>query len=424
MSLALVTNGKQLTGSLQAISSKSELHRMLICAAFSAQPSAVLCTPILSKDIEATISCLVALGAKIEKEEGKIKIIRPITHVVSDKSITLDCHESGSTARFFLPYASMFRKNAMLIGQGKLPERPMMDLCQCLEEHGALFSDYYLPITIRKCSKKTGSFSISGNISSQYLTGLLLALPFIDGQIELSTQLHSSGYVDITTDVMQRFGVNVKEENGVYTASGTYRTKDENVMAFGDWSNAAFFLCGAALSGQVTLSGIDIKSKQPDRAVLDTLRLFGADVKVENHIITVSRKECLPFKLDAENIPDLVPILAVLAAGAVGKTTISNITRLRLKESDRVDAVCKLICGLGGTAEADENNLYILGTGKLKGGCVDSFNDHRIAMAASIASVLCESPVEIHDCMAVTKSYPHFYEDFNKLIKTDIKICP
>lgn len=424
MQSAIVMNGKTLTGTLQAISSKSELHRMLICAAFADGPSCVLCTPVLSKDIEATISCLKALGAEIEEEVGKIRIIRPIPHEVSDKNMILDCHESGSTARFFLPYASLFCKNATLTGRGKLPERPMNDLCECLKKHGAIFSDSYLPITIRECADKTGDYTISGNISSQYLTGLLLALPFINGQIKLSTELHSSGYVDITIDVMRRFGVFVKEENGVYTSTGTYHPNTQNVMAFGDWSNAAFFLCGAALAGQVTMTGLDIQSKQPDRAVLDVLRLFGAEVKINQYDITVTRNKCLPFALDAENIPDLVPILAVMAAGAVGKTTISNITRLRIKESDRVDAVCKLICGLGGKAESDENNLYVYGNGKLNGGCVESFNDHRIAMAASIASFLCDAPVMINDCMAVTKSYPHFYEDFKKLSQTDVTIRP
>lgn len=424
MSTAVISSGNKIQGSTVAISSKSELHRMLICAAFSNGATRVLCTPVLSKDMEATIACLRALGVEIEAAPGKIRIKKPISHIRTQNEILLDCFESGSTARFFLPYAAMFCENAVITGRGKLPERPMEDLCVCLESHGARFSDHFLPIRVEKCCDRSGSFAISGNVSSQYLTGLLFALPFIDGDIRLTTELKSSGYVDITLDVMNRFGVCVSENKGIYTAQGSYTAPKENMIAFGDWSNAAFFLCGAALSGSVTLNGLDPCSKQPDRAVLDVLHIFGSSVHKDGTTVSVSKNKMLPFTLDAENIPDLVPILAVMACGAVGKTTISNIERLRIKESDRVDAVCKLICGLGGKAEADEKNLYIFGTGSLIGGTIDSFNDHRIAMSAAVASVLCQSPVTIHDCMAVTKSYPDFYKDFSALTQANITINP
>ena len=424
MSTAVIPFGNKIHGSSIAISSKSELHRMLICAAFSDAPSQILCTPVLSKDIEATIDCLCALGAEIKTQTGKIIIQKPISHVVAHKDIILDCLESGSTARFFLPYCAMFCENTVITGSGKLPERPMEDLCTCLEAHGAQFSGHYLPLCIEKCCDKSGSFAISGNISSQYLTGLLLALPFIDGNISLTTELMSSGYVDITIDVMKHFGVFVSKNKGIYTAKGHYISPKQNLIAFGDWSNAAFFLCGAALSGSVILKGLDPLSKQPDRAVLQVLSLFGSDVHIDGTSICVTKNKMMPFTLNAQNIPDLVPVLAVMACGAKGKTTITNIERLRIKESDRVDAVCKLICGLGGSAEADDKNLYIFGTGRLVGGKVCSFNDHRIAMSAAIASVLCQSPVIIEDCMAVSKSYPDFYQDFSALTQSSITINP
>lgn len=417
---------QKIGGRVEVISSKSELHRLIICACLADKGCTISYNSEISKDIIATVSCFNTLGADIEIKEGEIEIKKPIDiNACADlvcEDTEIFCNESGSTARFILPLMSLVCKNgATLTGAGKLPERPFSDLCSCLEAHGASFSSDKMPIKILNTAKPKGTLEISGNISSQYLSGLLFILPLCKGcSIKLTTPLESSGYVDMTIDAMRRFGVTVTEDHGVYTASGSYSSLSDSMDAGGDWSNASFFLC-AARDKAITVGGLKIDSLQPDRKIIEILSDCGYNVESKENCVSVTRGEnTVPFDTDAGETPDSVPILSVLATSINGKSTIRNIRRLRYKESDRVKSVCEMIENLGGKIEADENTITIYGTGRLSGGTVDSFNDHRIAMAASIASLICENEVTIVGADAVSKSYPSFYEELEKLMG-DIK---
>lgn len=412
-----------LRGKVAVISSKSELHRLIFCACLADRPCAISYNSALSKDIEATISCFRALGAEIHISDRKIFIQRPLdTQYIRDnldRDTEIFCNESGSTARFILPLISLLCENgAVLTGAGKLPERPFSDLCDSLSANGAVFSDDKMPIRIEKSATPPdgATFEISGNISSQYLSGLLFILPLCkNASIRLTTPLESAGYVDMTVDAMRKFGVEVTEKNGTYSASGKYKVQDNEMCAFGDWSNAAFFLCGAK-DLPLSVTGIDCRSLQPDKKILDVLSDCGIIIEEKIDSVTVKRDEkTRPFNFDAGENPDLVPILCVLAASIPGDSVITNIRRLRFKESDRIATVCEMINSLGGKIFEEGDSLRICGNGKLSGGIVNSHNDHRIAMSAAIASLFCENRVIIDGAQAVAKSYPAFFEIFRSL---------
>ncbi len=414
-----------LCGTLDAISSKSDLHRLVICASLSQKPSQIRYHAALSKDIEATVSVLRALGAQVSVEpstdgySGRIDVMRPIDPETVRRGTVLDCGESGSTARFILPLAALYGKDVTLTGSGKLPERPFEDLCTALEAMGARFSSHKLPIRVEQTLKPHGSFEIRGNVSSQYITGLLFILPLCKATgIHLTTPLESAGYVELTTDTLRCYGVAVEWVDNHLRTTGSYVSPSDIIDAQGDWSNAAFWLAAANGGNKITLNGLNLSS-QPDRLVLKLLSEMGMEIKTQGssvYAFAPGRTHGIHF--DAKNIPDLVPVLSVRAAVSEGSTVISGIRRLRLKESDRVEAVCRMINGLGGSAHADEDNIYIEGKETLSGGAVDSFNDHRIAMSASIASVFCENPVTINGADAVAKSYPQFFDDFKKLARS------
>ncbi len=413
----IIPHGKLLSGEIKAISSKSHLHRLIICGCLSDKPSKIRFEATLSKDITATISCLKALGAVIDVSEGIIEIVKPIDKDNISDGAVLDCVESGSTARFILPLASLLCKNAVITGSGKLPERPFEQLCKALEKMGAEFSSYKLPITIKKCAKPAGLFEISGNVSSQFLSGLLFILPLCyPCGIKLTTSLESAGYVDLTADAMKVFGVDVYSDSGVYSVNGKYTAPDYTIDAEGDWSNAAFWLCAANGKETITVTGLNHDSSQPDKQICEIVERMGMQVEKSGDSVTVSAPNGTKgISFDARNIPDLVPILAVRAAVSDGDTVISGISRLKIKESDRVSSVCEMINNLGGSAYSDENNIYIKGCKRLSGGRIDSYNDHRIAMSASVAACFTDGDVEILGSSAVSKSYPLFYEHYKML---------
>lgn len=418
---------KRLCGSFDIISSKSELHRLIFCACLSKQKTSICYNSSLSKDILATIGVFRSLGAEISFDASNIYIEKPVDiRFLSDglaENTQIFCNESGSTARFILPLVSMFCKpGTTLTGAGKLPQRPFSDLCRCLEGHGAEFSADSMPISVIRNSDNKGIFEISGNISSQYLSGLLLALPLCGGaKVKLTTPLESAGYVDITIDAMKRFGVDVSFENGIYSVSGSYTCPDAPVRAYGDWSNAAFFMCGANCEKELCISGLDINSKQPDRKIADILSDCGFDIKAEKDTVYIKRgKNIKPIDIDASEIPDLVPVLCVLASTIPGKSTIRNIKRLRFKESDRVLSSTTMINVLGGDATYDDNNIYIDTKTTLSGGKVVSFGDHRIVMSTAVAALFCKGNTEICGFSDVKKSYPDFFDIYNRLLEENV----
>ena len=402
----------QLGGTIAAIASKSDAHRLLILAALSHGETRLFMEQ-RSEDIDATISCLRALGAQIEIFPDGV-LVRGIER--ANENPLLDCGESGSTFRFLLPVACALCEHVRFTGSGRLPERPIGALMQVLQAHGVAFSAERLPFA--SSGKLTGGdFSLPGNVSSQYLTGLLLALPLLekDSTISLTTRLESASYVEITLHALRRFGVNVTARDGSYDVSGKQTIRSPGKLCVdGDWSNAAFFLAAGALGKPVTMTGLRLDSPQGDKMILDVLRRFGAHVEATACAVTVSPAPLVGCTIDVSETPDLLPILAVLGACATGETRLINAARLRLKESDRLASVSAMLRALGGRAEELPDALVITG-GTLAGGTVESCRDHRIAMSAAIASLCCRQEVIILGADAVKKSYPAFYTDFNRL---------
>lgn len=407
MNLTLIPS--LLSGSIPAIPSKSMAHRLLICAALAKSPTALGCQGT-SKDIEATANCLRAMGAEIS---GGFSV-RPGP---KKSPCTLPCGESGSTLRFLLPVAAALGLDASFQMEGRLPQRPLAPLDRELEAHGAALTRPQ-PDVLRCTGKlRPGSYTLPGNVSSQYISGLLFALPLLDGPSTLTVTgtVESAPYIAMTLDALRQFGVEISVENQVYSIPACGYISPGQAQVEGDWSNAAFWLCAGALGRGITVTELNPDSLQGDKAVFDLLTRFGAKTKTEDGGFTASPDRLRPLDIDASAIPDLVPVLAVTAAAAPGTTRIYNAGRLRLKESDRIETVWQLLTHLGADAEQTQDGLVIHGGKPLSGGTVDSCNDHRIAMAAAVASTLCTGPVTVSGAEAVAKSYPKFWEDFETL---------
>ena len=401
-----------LSGTLPAIPSKSDAHRALICAALADRPTA-LRLPRTSADIDATCACLEALGAGAVRRDGTVTVT-PI-RALSDRPL-LDCGESGSTLRFLLPVAAALCPAVRFTGRGRLPERPIGALKAAMEFHGVSFSAERLPFDTTG-QLTGGAFSLPGNISSQYVTGLLLALPLTagGGSLTLTTPLESAAYVDITLHTLRRFGIRVDITQNGYDVPGGQAFRSPGELAVdGDWSNAAFFLAAGALTAPVSLTGLDARSPQGDKAVLEVLHAFGAEVSISNGTVFASPRPLRGITLDVSEIPDLLPVLAAVAACAVGETRFVNAARLRLKESDRLSSTAAMLRSLGAETEELPDGLIVRG-GPLSGGTVDGCNDHRIVMAAAVAAARCGGPVTIRGAEAVNKSYPGFWEDYKRL---------
>ncbi len=394
---------KKLSGKVTVPPSKSVAHRMIIAAALANGTSKITnLSP--SADILATMECMRALGAKIDYK-GDTAVIEGITKI-PDKAV-LDCRESGSTLRFLIPVACALGINAEFIGSGKLPERPIKPFTDELPKHGAAFdflkaeSGCTLPCSVS--GKLTaGRFEIDGRVSSQFITGLLFSLPLIDSdsEIVITSHLQSKPYVDITIEVLRNFGCEITETaNGYAVKSG--RLKPFSGAVEGDYSQSAFFYVANALGSLIDIGGLNENSVQGDKVIVGICENF------------VKSRE--PFELDCSDIPDLVPILSVLACFSKGTSRIVNVARLRIKECDRLAAMEECLNVIGGKVTSGTDYLEIEGVGALKGGEVSAFNDHRIAMSMAIAATRCENPLVIHGAECVRKSFPNFFEVYKKI---------
>lgn len=402
-----------LGGRIAAIPSKSDAHRVLIAAAL-ADRSTTFALPAHSADIEATVNCLRALGADITLSDG-VCTVTPITTPTA--SPLLDCGECGTTLRFLLPVAAALGVNATFVGHGRLPERPIGELLDVLAEHGVTASSPTLPLTLSG-QLTAGEFVLAGNVSSQYISGLLLAMPWLHAPstIRLTTAIESVGYIDMTRRTMARFGVDIAAEADGFSFDGTTRYRAPDVVTVeGDWSNAAFWLAAGALGNGITMTGLFPDSAQGDRAIVSLLRQFGAAVEEYGDTVTVSPAPLSGIDIDMRDIPDLLPPLAIIAAAANGTTRLYNAARVRLKECDRLAAMTRLLQALGVAVEEHENSLVIHGGTPFSGGEVDGCNDHRIVMAAAVAASVAAAPVTVSDSEAVAKSYPAFFEHYQQL---------
>ena len=402
------------SGTLSAIASKSAAHRLLICAAFADRPMSIRCEET-NEDIEATVACLCALGAKIVRN-GSDYLVTPIQNLPTE--VSLSCRESGSTMRFLVPIVAALGIKASFCMQGRLPNRPLSPLRELLEENGIRFSAVGSNPLVLEGKLAGDRFDIAGNVSSQFISGLLFALSLCrdGGTLRITGRLESAPYVDMTCDALRSFGADIlKTEDGYTVRRGAISAASDIATVEGDWSNAAFPLCAAAIGGEVTLSGLDMHSRQGDRAIVELLRRFGAEVTETEHTVTVRHAPLSGIEIDATQIPDLVPVLATVASVASGRTRIFGAARLRLKESDRLVTVREMLSALGAKIEETEDGLVIDGVPSLLGGTLSAAGDHRIAMSAAVASVACTSPVTIIGAEATAKSYPTFFEDMQSL---------
>lgn len=410
-----VKAGKR-SGSVCVPSSKSYAHRILICSALAQRDSLVICDGI-SKDIEATVKCLNALGADITLKDGGVIAVKPIKEKKSGL-IHLYCGESGSTLRFMIPIVGALGYCSVFHMEGKLSQRPLGALIETLSENGMTIEQKD-DLLYCKGKLKAGNYHIPGNISSQFISGLLFALPLLESEstLEISGNIESSDYISMTEDAVINTGINFDKNGSKYTINGNqkYTAKEKNYVEK-DWSNAAFFICMGALSDKgITLNGMNLSSKQGDKNILNIVRSFGADIITEENSVTVRKNKLKGQTVDAKAIPDLVPTICALASCAEGTTEIINAGRLRIKESDRLKTTADMLSALGADISETENGLIIKGKDKLIGGEIDASNDHRIAMAAAVAASVCEKEVIVHGAQCVSKSYPDFWEHFEKL---------
>jgi len=408
-------------GRVRAIASKSVAHRLLICAALAERETFIHC-PESSEDIDATVSCLEALGAAVQYDNGGF-IVTPVKRKSPAKSEALytpDCRESGSTFRFILPVCGALGVKAVFKLSGRLGERPLSPLYDEMVSHGCTIGGQGSSALTCEGKLEHGTYTLPGNVSSQFVSGLLFALPLLNGDSEIVVTglLESRSYVDMTLDALRSFGIIVSEEEGqVFRIPGgqTYASPG-NLMVEGDWSNAACWLCAGAIGKKpVTCTGLNIASRQGDRAIVELLKSFGAGVSCGGGQVTVSPGRLRGVGIDAGNIPDLVPVLAAVAAVADGETIIRNAGRLKLKESDRLHTVTMSLSSLGADITGTYDGLVINGKEDPPGGRTPSFGDHRITMCAAVFSTVCSGSVEIENAEAVNKSYPGFWNDFTAL---------
>lgn len=387
-----------LNGRLDIPASKSCAHRAIICASL-ADGTSTLSGVSMSKDIRATIDAMSALGASLEVEGDTVKV-RGIKE--PRKNAVIDCNESGSTLRFIIPVASALGTETEFHGRGRLPQRPIDIYIRELGRNGIKF-DYNntMPFTMSG-NLHSGIYEIEGNVSSQFITGLLFALPMLDGDSEiiLKSHLESRPYVDITTDMLRRFGIKIEENENGFRIRGNQKYTPHDDKIEGDYSQAAFFYVANALGSSVILGNLNPESVQGDKKILDL-------------IDTAKNDGC--FHADCSDIPDLVPVLAVLGAFGNGESVIYNAKRLQIKESNRLAATAALLNNIGGDAEIMDDGLVIRPTGNMHGGIVDSFGDHRIVMAAAVAATGINGELIIKGAESAEKSYPNFFKDYKQL---------
>lgn len=400
-----------LEGSVDIVSSKSLSHRYVLAAALAEGKSKI--ENILdSDDLVATKNALIGLGAKINDDV----IIGSKVKKVAD---TIDCFESGSTVRFLIPVAMLQEEPVTFIGKNQLPFRTQAMYEEIFKDNYQFDhpKDRWLPLTVSG-PLKGGTYPLRGDVSSQFITGLLYALPLApnDSEIVLTSHLESVGYVDLTLDVLKKFGIKIIPTPTGYKIPGNQVYQPGNYKVEGDFSGAAFFVAAGLLSGPITLNNLNHESLQGDKAIIDIAQQMGGKIKKTEDGYKVYPSKLKGVTVDVGQIPDLGPILMVLGALAEGTMIIENAARLRIKESDRLEAMVSNLTKIGAQIKVDGDRVEITGQKTLKGGKeVSSYKDHRIAMAMAIASIRCEEPIIIDDETVVSKSYPNFFDSFTKL---------
>lgn len=411
----------ELKGEVKIPPSKSMAHRAIICAALS-EGLCIIENIDYSDDIIATIDAMNSLGAKIVKHKDYIEVIGAYGNDEKVKEArVIDCNESGSTLRFLVPISLLFKGSSNFIGRGNLGKRPLTTYYNIFERQGIQYSyeEGNLNLVING-ELKAGTFEVEGNVSSQFITGLLFTLPLLkeDSKIIITTEMESKGYIDLTLKAMSDFGVEIINNNyREFIIKGNQKYNARNYRVEGDYSQAAFFLCADSLGNDVLCKDLDLNSLQGDKEVIDILERMNVvfnsnDIGVKG----IANGELTITVIDGSQCPDIIPVLTAVASLTNGTTEIINAGRLRIKECDRLSAVTSELNKLGAKIIEKEDGLVITGVEKLQGGVeVWSHKDHRIAMTLAIASTRCEEPIVIKDYECVAKSYPNFFEDFKAL---------
>lgn len=427
---AIVSNS-QLAGVVAAIPSKSMAHRLMILAALSPSTTDIHCGST-SEDMEATAACLRALGARVTRTKTGYRIVpmrgrnNTDNHPDALHGPTLDCGESGSTLRFLLPVVAALGGSASFVGHGRLAQRPLSPLYEELEEHGVSLSPQgSFPLRVEG-KLRPGRFVLPGNVSSQYVSGLLMAAPLLDSPSEIlvSEPLQSRPYIQLTMNALEAYDVHVAHANHErygdelftsFLVAPTSLVSPGVVNVEGDWSNAAFWLAAGATSSEgVTVTGLDLASAQGDRMIMAALSSLGVRIARKGGSARSTLDHPHAGSMDVSDFPDLVPPLAAVAASTPGTTALCNAGRLRLKESDRLATISDALSAMGIAVQVDGDDLLVTG-GTPHGGIVDAANDHRIAMMAAVVASHATEPVTIRGAECVRKSYPAFWDDFASL---------
>lgn len=414
----------KLKGKVLVPSSKSMGHREIICAGL-AEGTSIVDNISMSKDIEATCRCLKALSVKIESVAssfaGRTALKITGTGKIFANSSAVDCGESGSTLRFFIPLGAMLGETFTFLGHGKLVSRPLQVYYDIFTEQAIDYTNEagQLPLTVNG-HLQAGTYRLPGNVSSQFISGLLFALPLLEGDsiIELTSSLESSSYVDMTLSCLAKYGIKIINENHQrYFIHGSQHYQAHNSNIEGDWSQAAFWAVGGALGKGVICEGVDFDVLQGDRVIVDIMKSMGAMLHKEDSSLYIENSKTQGTTIDAADCPDIIPVLTVLASVSSGRTEIINAGRLRIKECDRLAAISRELNKLGAAVTELPEGLIIEGKPEgLKGGAdVDAWNDHRIAMSLAIAAQCCSEPIVLTGAGSVSKSYPEFWQDYHSV---------
>lgn len=408
-------NGAVLNGSVKMPPSKSLSHRAILAAALADGESTIE-NLVYSEDIEATLEAIMGMGVEILKSKKTLKIMgrsKPEWPIWP-----LHCRESGSTLRFLIPFASLVDGPVVFTGDGKLCTRPLDPYFDIFEKQGLRYSyDGKLPLLVEG-HLKADIYRMPGNISSQFVTGLLYVLPLLDGDSEiiLTSRLESRDYVELTIQVLSHFGIIIETITSEhYLIRGNQKYRPARYRVEGDFSQSAFWIAAGLMGNGLKLSELNQNTHQGDKRILEIAELMGGNLKWEGNLLSVMGTKTIGAVIDASQCPDLVPIVATLAAVSAGETRIINAGRVRIKESDRLHAISTELNKLGANIKEDSECLVINGVERLTGGVTHGWDDHRIVMSLAIASMKCDTPLTIEGSDAVRKSYPHFFEDFKAL---------
>ena len=415
MEKLILRKGKTKKADIYVPSSKSYIHRYIISASL-AKGKSKISNVSMSNDIDATLSCVEKLGAGYRLNGDTIEISGGLEF---GKDVTLNCGESASTMRFMVPVSIAKKNKVRLTGTSTLLKRPLNVYTEIFDKFGVSY-DYkpgeYIDIDGQM---PCGEIEVAGNISSQFITGLLYTLPTLSGDsvLKITSNPESQPYIDITLDVLDKSGIEIEKINNTqYNIKGNQKYTSRDFVAEGDYSQAAFFLVAGMFVGGIRLHNLGSKTRQGDSAIVDLLKAMGGKIYFDGDVLIAEKSHLKAIgEIDAKEFPDIVPVLSLACSLAEGKTVIKNIERLRIKECDRVEATVDMITRFGADITSTDSEIIINGKGKLHPAEIDTFNDHRIAMTAAVASLVCDGDVVIQNPKCVNKSYPRFFDDFGKL---------